>query len=596
MSGLGKGVITASIAKLLQLSNYNVSCMKIDPYLNVDAGTMNPLMHGEVFVTDDGGECDMDIGAYERFLDVNLSKDHNLTTGKVFSSVIEKERRGDYLGQCVQIIPHVTDEIKYRIRELASRYNLDILVVECGGTVGDIESLPFLEAMRQMWLEEGNDNVLFVHVTLAPILDVVGEVKTKPTQHSVQELRRIGIQPDIIAVRSKVMLDGDVKRKIALFTNVRVQDVISCHDVEYIYEVPEVLAKQDLVSIIKEKLKLYNKEINTPLWNSWRSIVDSYRNLKGEINIAMVGKYVKLADSYVSVNHALNHAGANLGYRVRIHHIDSEIFEHEDDPYYAKVLMHHFKAVINAYNTNKSNRERLYSNSTNNLLLSNEALLSNESIEYYSSDGNPLKILDYFDGILVPGGFGKRGSEGIIRVADYARVKDIPYLGICFGFQLAIVAFARYVCMLDNANSTEIDENTNHPVVHLLPEQRGIDKMGGTMRLGLHEIDVKSDTLAYKVYNNKTKIYKRHRHRYELNTEYKDMLEKNGMIFSGWSDDARRMEILEIPKNRFYFAVQYHAEFTSRPGKPEESFLAFVKAAIDYSKRNKSFINYDNNI
>jgi CTP synthase len=561
MSGLGKGVITASIAKLLQLSNYNVSCMKIDPYLNVDAGTMNPLMHGEVFVTDDGGECDMDIGAYERFLDVNLSKDHNLTTGKVFSSVIEKERRGDYLGQCVQIIPHVTDEIKNRVRDLAKRYNLDILVVECGGTVGDIESLPFLEAMRQMWLEEGKDNVLFVHVTLAPMLDVVGEVKTKPTQHSVQELRRIGIQPDIIAVRSKVMLDDDVKRKIALFTNVRVQDVISCHDVEYIYEVPEILAKQDLVSIIKEKLRLYNKDINASLWNSWRSIVDSYRNLRGEINIAMVGKYVKLTDSYVSVNHALSHAGARLGYRVRIHHVDSEIFEHEDDPSYARSLI---KAL---------NIEHLSSNTNN--------LVSDEHNGY--SEGSPLKILDYFDGILVPGGFGKRGSEGIIRVADYARVRDIPYLGICFGFQLAIVAFARYVCMLDDANSTEIDESTNHPVVHLLPEQRGIDKMGGTMRLGLHEIDVKNGTLAYKIYNN-TKIYKRHRHRYELNIEYKDMLEKNGMVFSGWSDNAKRMEILEIPNKRFYFAVQYHAEFTSRPGKPEESFLAFVKAAVDYSK------------
>jgi CTP synthase len=561
MSGLGKGVITASIAKLLQLSDYNVSCMKIDPYLNVDAGTMNPLMHGEVFVTDDGGECDMDIGAYERFLDVNLSKDHNLTTGKVFSSVIEKERRGDYLGQCVQIIPHVTDEIKNRVRDLAKRYNLDILVVECGGTVGDIESLPFLEAMRQMWLEEGKDNVLFVHVTLAPMLDVVGEVKTKPTQHSVQELRRIGIQPDIIAVRSKVMLDDDVKRKIALFTNVRVKDVISCHDVEYIYEIPEILAKQDLVSIIKEKLRLYNKDINASLWNSWRSIVDSYRNLRGEINIAMVGKYVKLTDSYVSVNHALSHAGARLGYRVRIHHVDSEIFEHEDDPSYARSLI---KAL---------NIEHLSSNTNN--------LVSDEHNGY--SEGSPLKILDYFDGILVPGGFGKRGSEGIIRVADYARVRDIPYLGICFGFQLAIVAFARYVCMLDDANSTEIDESTSHPVVHLLPEQRGIDKMGGTMRLGLHEIDVKNGTLAYKIYNN-TKIYKRHRHRYELNIEYKDMLEKNGMVFSGWSDNAKRMEILEIPNKRFYFAVQYHAEFTSRPGKPEESFLAFVKAAVDYSK------------
>ncbi len=531
MSGLGKGVIAASIAKLLQLSGYRVSCMKIDPYLNVDAGTMNPLMHGEVFVTDDGGECDMDIGTYERFLDVNLSKEHNLTTGKVFSSVIKKERKGIYLGQCVQIIPHVTDEIKHRIREVAEKNNVDILVVECGGTVGDIESLPFLEAMRQMWLE-CKDNAIFVHVTLAPVLDVVGEVKTKPTQHSVQELRRIGIQPDIIAVRSKVMLSEEVKRKIALFTNVRVQDVISCHDVESIYEVPEVLARQDLVNIVRERLRLDNREANTMLWSRWRGIVDSYRNLKNGVRIAMVGKYVKLADSYVSVNHALSHAGAMLGYRVKIEHIDSELFEHE-------------------------------------------------GTDGINADG--LRMLDDYDGILVPGGFGKRGSEGIIRVAEYARVKDIPYLGICFGFQLAIVAFARYACMLDGANSTEIDEYTSHPVVHLLPEQRGVDMLGGTMRLGLHEIDVKSNTLAYRVYNN-TKIYKRHRHRYEFNLEYKDMFERHGMIFSGWSDNARRMEILEIPKNRFYFAVQYHAEFTSRASKPEEAFLAFISTAIDYAK------------
>lgn len=531
MSGLGKGVVTASIAKLLQLSGYNVSCMKIDPYLNVDAGTMNPMIHGEVFVTDDGGECDMDIGMYERFLDVNLSREHNLTAGKVFSSVIEKERRGDYLGQCVQIIPHVTDEIKHRIRELASKNKLDVLVVECGGTVGDIEGLPFLEAMRQMRLEEGPNDVLFVHVTLAPILDVVGEVKTKPTQHSVQELRRIGIQPDMIAVRSKIMLNDDVKRKIALFTNVRMQDVISCHDINTIYEIPEVLARQGIIDTIKERLQMSKDKSDEYSVARWHDIVNSYRSMKEGIRIAMIGKYVKLADSYVSVNHALNHAAAMLGYKVIIDHIDSEIFEEGGYP---------------------------------------------------NHDGK-FSILDKYAGILVPGGFGRRGSEGIIRVADYARVNNIPYLGICFGFQLAIVAYARYACMLDGANSTEIDEGTEHPVVSLLPEQRSIDRLGGTMRLGLHEIDIKSDTLAYKIYKSR-KIYKRHRHRYELNPDYRSILESNGLIFSGWSDNARRMEILELSNHRFYFAVQYHAEFTSRPGRAEEAFLAFVNASIEYAR------------
>ncbi len=523
MSGLGKGVVAASIAKLLQLCNLKVSCMKIDPYLNVDAGTMNPLIHGEVFVTDDGGECDMDIGTYERFLDMNLTKEHNITTGQVYSSVIERERRGEYLGQCVQIIPHVTDEIKARIRGLAAKHALDILVVECGGTVGDIESLPFLEAMRQIRLEDGAENVLFAHVTLAPMLDVVGEIKTKPTQHSVQELRRIGIQPDIIAVRSKVMLDPSIKSKIALFANVSMHDVVSCHDVDSIYEVPEVLQRQGMVERIKNRLRLNTDGFD---WGSWMHVIDSYRRLKdGMIRIAMVGKYVKLADSYVSVNQALSNAGAILGYRVKIDHIDAEIFER---------------------------------------------------------DMNNLGILDDYSGILVPGGFGKRGSEGIIRAADYARLKDIPYLGICFGFQLAIVAFARSVCMLDGANSTELDEDAKHPVVHILPEQRDVVNLGGTMRLGLHEIEVKGDTLAYRIYKS-GKIYKRHRHRYELNLEYKDILERHGMVFSGWSDGARRMEILELPDKRFYFAVQYHAEFTSRPGKPEEAFLEFIRAALEYS-------------
>ncbi|MEM2759208.1 MAG: CTP synthase [Nitrososphaerales archaeon] len=517
MSGLGKGITTASLAKLLQLCGLKVSCIKIDPYLNFDAGTMNPIMHGEVFVTNDGGECDMDIGTYERFLHVDLTKDHNITTAQIYAKVIEAERKGEYLGQCVQIIPHVTDEIKRRIRKTASVDDVDVLVVECGGTVGDIESLPFLEAMRQMRLEEGSDKTLFVHVTLAPILDVVGEIKTKPTQHSVQELRRIGIQPDIIAVRSKVPLDQSTRRKISLFANVEEKAVISSHDSLSIYTVPEILEEQGMHITVIRKLNLDTRPFR---WGEWADVLNSYKNFKNDVKIAMVGKYVKLADSYVSVNQALSHAGAKLGYKPAIDFLDSEQLE----------------------------------------------------------NGN-LQSLDNYDGILVPGGFGERGSEGIINAANYARMKNIPYLGICFGFQLAAVAFARHVCNLSHANSTEIDPNTEDPVIDLLPEQTGIDSVGGTMRLGAHEIEVMPDTLANRIYGS-TIITKRHRHRYEFNQRYRGQFEKLGMIFSGVSDKGRRMEILEIPNHNFYIAVQYHAEFTSRPGKPEQTFLSFVEAAI----------------
>lgn len=515
MSGLGKGVVTASIAKLLQLCNLKVSAMKIDPYLNFDAGTMNPLIHGEVFVTNDGGECDMDIGNYERFLGIDLTKEHNITTGQVYYNVIERERRGEYLGECVQIIPHITNEIKYRIKSLAEKEGLDVLVVECGGTVGDIESLPFLEAMRQMRLV-GNDT-LFIHVTLAPILDVVGEIKTKPTQHSVQELRRIGIQPDIIAVRSKIPLDQETKRKIALFANVEEDAVISSHDASSIYKVPEMLYEQDIVDTLTSKLQ-YNTRFE---WHHWKNITSLYNNLKDELKIAMVGKYVKLSDSYVSVNHALEHAGLSIGYKIEIDRIDSETLE----------------------------------------------------------DGKRLDLLDNYDGMLVPGGFGKRGSEGIIRTADYAREKQIPYLGICFGFQLAIVAFGRSICNLD-ANSTELDPNVKDPVVDLLPEQKEIDKLGGTMRLGTHEIDIIDGTLAHNIYNSK-KIVRRHRHRYEFNQSYKELFEKLGMIFSAYSDNNRRAEMLELRDHPFYFATQSHIEFSSKFGKPEEAFVAFVNAAKD---------------
>jgi len=518
MSGLGKGVVTSSISKLLQLSNQKVSCVKIDPYLNFDAGTMNPIAHGEVFVTEDGGECDMDIGNYERFLNQDIPKSHNITTAQIYSTVIDAERKGEYLGACVQIIPHVTDEIKNRIRKIANDEQLDILLVECGGTVGDIESLPFLEALRQIRVEEGANNVIFVHVTLAPSLDVVGEQKTKPTQHSVQELRRIGIQPDLLCIRCSLPLQDKTKEKISMFTNVTTKDVFSCHDVKSIFMVPQALFEQELVNVIFKKFERVGYVNASENWDKWNKIVNSM-NTDGEpIKIAMVGKYVTLADSYVSVNHALKHAGASIGRPIEIDWIDSETL-----------------------------------------------------------NGN-IGTLEKYGGILVPGGFGTRGSEGIINAANFARENNIPYLGICFGFQLAAVSFARNVCELSHANSTEIDDKTECPIIDLLPEQNVVSDMGGSLRLGANKIIIKKQTNAHQIYQCEL-ISKRHRHRYEFNTNYLDEFNEKGMIFSGESDNGRRMEILEIPSHKFFMGVQFHPEFSSRPGFPEQMFKAFTLAA-----------------
>ena len=520
MSGLGKGVTTSSIAKLLQLSNQRVSCIKIDPYLNYDAGTMNPVAHGEVFVTEDGGECDMDIGNYERFLNQNIPKSHNITTAQVYSSVIEAERKGEYLGACVQIIPHVTDEIKNRISKIAEDEKLDFLIVECGGTVGDIESLPFLEALRQMRVEKGPQEVIFVHVTLAPALDVVGEQKTKPTQHSVQELRRIGIQPDFLAVRCTLPLEEKTKKKIAMFTNVTTKEVLSCHDAKSIFEIPQILYDQGIMDSIFTKFGKVGMVNASANWDEWNKIAENMINHEDQkVKIAMVGKYVTLTDSYVSVNHALKHAGAQLGKSVSIDWIDSE------------------------------------------------------SIKDYNKLSN-------YDGILVPGGFGTRGSEGIIQTANYAREKNIPYLGICFGFQLAAIAFGRNVLNLEDANSTEINSDTRNPLVDLLPEQKNISDIGGSLRLGANDIRIKENTNAQEIYNT-TNISKRHRHRYEINKEYISEFEKNGLLFSAESDEGKRMEMLEIPSHKFYLGVQFHPEFNSRPGFPEKSFVAFIKAASE---------------
>src|SRR5579875_1319627 len=519
MSGLGKGITSASISKPLQLSEFSVSCLKIDPYLNVDAGTMNPIAHGEVFVTDDGGETDMDIGNYERFLDANLTKSHNLTTGSIYLQVIEEERNGKYLGKCVQIIPHITDAIKSRIRELAANWNVDILVVECGGTVGDIESLPFLEAFRQIRLEEGGSNVLFIHVTLAPVLETVGEQKTKPTQHSVQELRRIGIQPDIIVVRSKDKLTKETRDKISLFTSVEGKSVISDPNAKSIYHVPEILRSEGIVETICEKMRIHQPA--TSNFENWKKVSDQFATIKDSVRIAMVGKYVSLADSYASVNEALSHAGAVQGLGVIVENIDAQDLEARPD------LLHN---------------------------------------------------LEKYHGILIPQGFGKRGSEGKIMAANFARENEIPYLGLCFGFQMAIVSYARHVLGLLDANSTELDPSTMNPVIDLLPEQKLVKDLGGSMRLGGHDIAISDGTLASRIYQRK-QIRERHRHRYEFNQKYMPQFEKSGMRFSGFSDNGRRTEILEILEHPFYFATQFHPEYISRPGKPEPSYFNFIKAA-----------------
>jgi len=519
ISGIGKGVIAGSIGKILQSSGIKVSLMKMDPYLNVDAGTMNPLVHGEVFVCDDGAETDMDIGTYERFLDVNLSRANNITTGQVYLNVLQREREGKYLGKCVQIIPHITDEIKSLIRYAAGKDCAEVMIVESGGTVGDIEALPFLEALRQMRFEEGKDNTLFVHVTLAPIIEEVGELKTKPTQHSVQELRRIGIQPDIIIVRSKKRLTEANREKISLFTNVPKENVLSSPDLKSPYLVPQVLEEQGVSKIIFEQLKIPPRRVDLTEWNSIvRDMVDS----KEEVHIAMVGKYAELADSYVSVNHALYHAGGVLKCRVKIFWIESEELE---------------------------------------------------------SDAGKLSELERFDGVIVPGGFGSRGAEGKILAANYSRVKKIPYLGLCFGLQLAVVAFARHVLGYEGANSTEIDPDTPYPVIDLLPEQKNVDRLGGTMRLGGHNVILKEGTLAYKLYGSKI-IRERHRHRYEVNPKYWTVLQEAGMVFSGFSEDMRRVEIIELRDHPFYMASQFHPEFVSRPGKPDPIFKGFIEASL----------------
>jgi len=526
LSGIGKGLVTCSVGKMLQTRGFKVSTIKCDPYLNVDAGTMNPYIHGEVFVLDDGYEADMDLGMYERFLGIELTGLNNVTSGQLYQSVISRERKGGYLGRCVQIIPHITDEVKRRIRLVAEKSGADVVLVEIGGTVGDIESLPFLEAIRQIKQEEKRGDTILVHVTLVPVLDAVGEPKTKPTQHSVKELRAIGLQPDIIAARCEGgELPTSAKQKIALYCSVEERAVFTSVNVESLYELPLVLEGQGMGDVVSEYLGLDKPKAE---WGDWRKMVAKYKEPEESVRIAMCGKYAELRDCYVSVNEALRHAAAASGCRINIDWIETEEFENHPEK---------------------------------------------------------VSVLKDFDGVIVPGGFGKRGALGKIRTIEYCRTHDKPFLGICYGLQLSIVEVTRDVIGLKDADSTECEPHTANPVIDLLPEQRGVNEMGGTMRLGAHPVHVKPGTIAHKLYGSDL-IHERHRHRWEVNPDYWERLEKAGVAFSAWSTDGRRKEMIEIPSNYFFFATQFHPEFKSRPWKPSPPYYGLVKASYD-KKRGK---------
>lgn len=526
VSSLGKGIATASIGLLLKTQGLSVNPLKFDPYINVDPGTMNPYQHGEVFVTEDGAETDLDLGHYERFLDVNLSKDNNVTAGQVYLSVIEKEREGIFLGGTIQVVPHITNEIKERVRKVANEN--DVVLVEIGGTVGDIESLPFLEAMRQLRLEEGKENVLYIHLTLVPFIKSANEFKTKPTQHSVNELRRIGIQPDIILCRTERPLPKEAKDKIALFCNVSKEAVIEGIDTDNIYKIPLIFKEQKLDWLICQYLSLKTKEIGLKTWQAWLEFVDRLENSKGEVNIAIVGKYTSLRDAYKSVIEAVNHACGNLSLKPNIKWIEATELEEEAKKKGKEILKDYFGDI---------------------------------------------------SGIIVPGGFGGRGIEGKIFAIEYARKNNLPFLGLCVGLQCAVIEFARNVLGLKEANSQEFDPSTKHPVIHLLESQKGIKKKGGTMRLGAYPCLLKEGTNAFKAYQTK-RVYERHRHRYEVNNQYLEVLEKNGMVVSGIYEKENLVEIIELKEHPFFVATQFHPEFKSRPLRPHPLFLSFIKACV----------------
>ncbi len=518
LSSLGKGLSAASIGTLMESRGLTVTLLKMDPYINVDPGTMNPFQHGEVFVTDDGAETDLDLGHYERFTHAILRQKNNFTTGQIYDAVIQKERRGEYLGATVQVIPHVTDEIKDKIRGLGN--GVDIAIVEVGGTVGDIESLPFLEAIRQLRADLGPQNVLYVHLTLLPYVKASGEVKTKPTQHSVKTLREVGIQPDILICRTEKSISRDIKEKIALFCNVRPEEVIAAEDVECIYELPLKFHEEGLDQKIVELLNVWTR---APQLDEWKAFIQSIKSLQQFVTIGIVGKYVNLHESYKSLNEALFAGGAANRTKVKLKFIDSERIENFG-------LGDQFHDV---------------------------------------------------DGILVPGGFGSRGIEGKIKAVQHARENNIPYFGICLGMQMAVVEFARNVCKLPKANSTEFDPETPFPVIHLMETQRSITDKGGTMRLGAYECVIPTDSLCHEIYG-KTAISERHRHRYEFNNEFRKTLEEKGLIAGGVSPDGQLVELVEYKAHSWFVGCQFHPEFKSRPMDPHPLFSSFVRASLDY--------------
>jgi CTP synthase len=527
LSSLGKGLASAAIGALLESRGLTVTIQKLDPYINVDPGTMNPFQHGEVFVTDDGTETDLDLGHYERFTSAKMAKDNNFTTGKIYYSVITKERRGDYLGGTVQVIPHITDEIKNSIKLAAN--DVDVVIVEIGGTIGDIESLPFLEAIRQFRADVGKENSLYIHLTLVPYISTAGEVKTKPTQHSVKELRSIGIQPDILLCRTDRFLSKDIKAKIALFCNVGVDQVITAKDVDHIYEVPLIFHQEGLDEKIVELLNIWTR---TPQLANWEELIRKVKTPKHSVTIAVVGKYVDLTESYKSLNEALYHGGIANGCRVNLNFVDSEKLD----------------------------------------------------------SGDCAQMLADADGILVPGGFGGRGIEGKICAAHYARVNKIPYFGICLGMQIAVIEFARHVAGMENANSSEFDSNTSYPVIYLMREwydersktvQRRDDlsDKGGTMRLGAYTCQIKNNSHAYRAYQKEV-ISERHRHRYEFNNDFLDRLKEAGMFISGTSPNGELVEIIEIGDHPWFLGCQFHPEFKSRPMNPHPLFRDFIGASL----------------
>jgi hypothetical protein len=529
VSSLGKGITAASLGRLLKNRGYKVTIQKFDPYINIDPGTMSPYQHGEVFVTDDGAETDLDLGHYERFVDENLSKASNVTTGKIYQSVINKERKGEYLGSTIQVIPHITNEIKERVMRVGKADNADIVITEIGGTVGDIESLPFLEAIRQVRKDLPNKNdVIYIHVTLVPYISAAEELKTKPTQHSVKELRSIGIQPDIIVCRTVKELSENMKKKIALFCDVEPDAVINNLTADSIYDVPLLMEQEGLDHIALKKLGLADRPVDL---SDWKDMVARIHNAKGVTRIALVGKYVKLHDAYLSVVEALSHAGYAYGTKIDIRWVNSEEIE-ENKPDLSEV----FKDI---------------------------------------------------DGIIVPGGFGYRGIEGKIDAIRYARENKIPFLGLCLGMQCAVIEFARNVCAMKKANSSEFIPDTPYPVIDLMSDQEDVTEKGGTMRLGIYPCKLKDGTRARKLYNNKEIIYERHRHRYEVSNELRPILEKAGLIISGTSPDGRLVEIIELKDHPYFAATQAHPEFKSRPNRPHPLFLGFIEAALKERKKKE---------